>query len=1226
MSTPAAAGGSASSTAALEPQEPQAGSSATAAAAAQHEDDLVDETSETPAPRRTTRGRKAAAAEPLTPAPEASTSTLPASSSAAGTGLGEGTTSKRTTRASARGAASPAPTATPARKRTRASAAAAVPASASGASPAASLRTRVSVARSEPYVELEASPARKRARTGSKALDALHGMPSSSAPPPDTPQAGPSTVEEPAQASSSRKRAVEGEDDDAEVELSGPSQTADPQDESAPSSPSSPAPSTTPVLARGAVSTPSRLGTPRDESPGARAGTPTSTAPAKSKKKYRVSAVAQGNLTMLERQKDVVDFVTAHGGFQELSYTLNEDLVRFLRESRPDARQMDRTVLRQAFEACVDRELLRKTSVVGLKGQRHDIYYLPSVAPDSPELSQYLRDIASATRSYVRSAHANDIVLDEAFDVDDGDVQANSMVVDPLPADGPAAVREFFSQQPLVVGRRYGVRQGLAARARQMHKWLASWLFRHADDSQLVARRDDAGIVVAQRTLLDQMPIGVYVRLVPLPFESEALDAFLAEPDNCQLSMAAAPADIIGIIRPHQPKRKAAMWKNFESLLHLRLLAPLIPHRSDPHDFEPSSRPKLATHWRFETTVPLYALGGDRALVDVCDLDSNEAVGEYWSALQAACMRSTRHNAQREPIEDERFPDKCTWIGQHVLRRDFKKDRWRDTYQLGDRQRTFLVRLVQHDLGLATDAEHRADDLAKWADALYAPVDAVKEYLFSAHGKILDDLEAALPKPRRSRKKKVKVAEDEGGDDEDDEAAEAARKLNAATALHRKVQEASGQRERDWVGILERFRAEHNQPDLHAATVDWLHRAFLDPRRQIDAKHLDNELRRLLPAPGNATAAAAGAAPPPPPPPPVDPSFKSVVPLALQKKALAAKHPYAVSTNLPTLTKRLPRLKPKPQVRGRTQALARAQAAVAGEDEGDEPECAEAAAPQAETVDSGTQDEFLDVPVPPRPKLGQGRRLTRNFYTAEQDELILDAFAVLRARGQYLGARVNYRIFEDFFQGNKGSAIKQRALAVLAKPGMRNYFDRLVAEYLDLYVAEGRNTIRDPLPNSMTAFDLAGCVRFLREKVNKAQMCVLAPSLSLSPSCLPNGLLTALYLPPAAASCASSRRPPPRPPRSSRSPPRSSTSSRSTRSTRSSPLPTSTAASPRSTASTTSPRTCASSRSSTCRSASRSCRPSPSRLSSGSTSSCAAPARCVSPSPSPACTLEQPRC
>lgn len=1062
--------------------------------------------------RRKTRAQKSAALDAPSPADLPSSAPTP--------------TAGRTTRAAALAASAPAAPASTIHKRTRASAA---------AQDEPSPRVK-GLKRPQPFVEIDVSSARKRVKTGYKAFDALRGVASSSPAPPETPQAGPSAegsaVQAPEAEPQTRKRAAEEEEEAGAGEEGLPEPSllqgtpAEAQVDAAeagpsPSPSSSPAPVSTPALARvarkGRASMPSRLGGTPSASPIMLAATP-STASRRAKTRSRPSAVAQGNLTMLERQKDVIDYVTAQGGFVELSYTLNEDVLRFCKTRRPDARQMDRPVLRQAFESCVDRELLRKTSAVSAKGQRHDVYYLPSVPPDSPELADFLRAVAATTRTYARGPLANDIVLDEAFDVADAtkEVPPASMLADPVPTDSPETVRQFFAQQPLVVGRRYGVRQGLAARARQMHKWLASWLFRHADDANLVVRRDDDGFVVAQKTLLDQMPVGVYVRLVPLPFESETLEAFLADPDNCQLSMAAAPAEIVDIIRPHQPKRKAAMWNNFETLLHLRLLAPLIPHPAHKGDFEPSPRPKLATHWRFVTTAPLYALGGDRSLVDVCKLDSNDAVAEYWLALQAASKRP-RQGMQRPAIEDERFPSTCDWLGQRVLRRDFMKDdRWRDTYQLAELQRSFLFRLVQHDPALATDTDSHAEDIAKWAHALFAPVDVVKAYLGTAHQKMQDEAEgraaaAALAAlPRRGRKKKVKVAPDgaeaDDVDEEDDEAA--ARRASAATALHRKVQEAADQRERDWVGILERFRAEHNQPELHAETVDWLHRAFLDPRRQVDAKHLDAELRRLLPvssaatvpdpAGGPAAAVAATAATNS-----SAPTFKSIVPITLQKKARAAKDPYAISTNLPSLGKRVAKPKPKPTSQAPAQASdsaegkGKAQVAAAPADAADAGAAQVEDAVPAQTVDSGTQDEFLTVPVPPRPKIVPGRRLKRNFYTAEQDDLILDAMAVLRARAQRLDVRLNYRIFEDFFPGNKSATIRQRALAVLRKPGVQDYHDRLVAAFIDQYRARGAAVIDDPFPNSMVAFDLAACVRFLRENIDKPQLCVCVLILSL---------------------------------------------------------------------------------------------------------------------------------
>lgn len=105
-----------------------------------------------------------------------------------------------------------------------------------------------------------------------------------------------------------------------------------------PSPSSSPAPVSTPALARvarkGRASMPSRLGGTPSASPIMLAATP-STASRRAKTRSRPSAVAQGNLTMLERQKDVIDYVTAQGGFVELSYTLNEDVLRFCKTRRP---------------------------------------------------------------------------------------------------------------------------------------------------------------------------------------------------------------------------------------------------------------------------------------------------------------------------------------------------------------------------------------------------------------------------------------------------------------------------------------------------------------------------------------------------------------------------------------------------------------------------------------------------------------------------------------------------------------------------------------------------------------------------------------------------------------------------------------------------------------------------------------------------------------------------
>ncbi|GAA6046816.1 hypothetical protein JCM3770_005657 [Rhodotorula araucariae] len=1047
-------------------EQPQAGPSSSAAKRPAPGPSIAIDDAETPAPKKK-RGRppkKAAAIAAATASAEAARA-APTETEAAGDG-----------------SAAPTPLATPQpAKRTRKRA------RASDATPPAgeAKHTTLPAPRMEPYLDVDLSPAKKRSKAAQQAPEALAGGASLPTPVPKPADDGKGKGEEVAPGSAEDQNVREDEPETlpapATLQAGLPSShpapsTSQPQSSHASSpTPSTPGPAAMPALAR-VSATPMGSGSPLGGSPTIRKDWKK---PAGPKSKARPSVIAQGNLTLLERQKDIVDYVTAHGGVAELTaYSSNVAIAQWLKLRRPVVRLMDRPVLVEAVEGCVKRELLRKLSAVGARGDRHDVYYLASIAPDSPPVAEYLKGLVTARPQRFSSIqHVEGLVLDEAFDVADTAAdQAASMLPDPVATDSPETVRQFFSQQPLIVGRSHGVRQGLGARARTLHKWLASWLFAHAGDAELVVRADAEGYVVAQKTLLDQMPVGVFVRLVPLAVESETLDAFLAEPKNHDLAMSLAPADVISIIRPQDRKRKAAMWKNFEALVFLRALMPLVPHGSKKDVFEEATRfPKQATHWRFPATVPVYALRGDRSLVGVCELRTDAAVAEYWRQLQQACE-------EWEPVlplfEDDRFPPTCDWAGMYYIRKDLThRNRWRDTYQLAQRQRSFLFRLVKYDYEHTAGTDKRSADVEAWAHALYAPAETVKAYLVAAHKRVQDDAAAAAVAAARRLRKRTRVGTAQG-DDEDDggnSSGEEDRKAAAAVALHRKIQGASQQRERDWNVFLERFRAEHDQPALHADVVDWLHRAFLDPRRQIDAKHLDAELRRLLPATAVTNENAA----------PVDPSFRSIVPITLQKKARLALDPYAI-TKEPNIRKRMRKIRSK----------------NAGATDRDAPEQGEEHAtgdPKTSAL-SGTQDEFLSVPIPPYPVRQPGKRISRNHYSPEQDDLLLDAYAVLRARTEHIGAaRIQFAVFEPFFGGNSVVSLRQRVVVILHRPGVQEYHNRLTAAYLEKYRAEGSD-IPDPYPGSMTAFDLAACIRFLRAKINKAQIRLMRSQPEIAPT------------------------------------------------------------------------------------------------------------------------------
>ncbi|BGP19943.1 hypothetical protein JCM10213v2_008074 [Rhodosporidiobolus nylandii] len=806
----------------------------------------------------------------------------------------------------------------------------------------------------------------------------------------------------------------------------------------------------------------------------ATAGKKSTAAAAKSsaKTRDRRKASTKDNLTQFKRQQEVIDYTAALGGIFARDPRTAEHIQEFVRTTTSDANasQMDRTVLISVLETTVKRGALRKTVGTDQAGRRREIYYLPSVDLASEQMAAFLTNIpmSGVNQSRFGLPQAKELVVD----VDTGDAGEPSrrwtaVREPPAPSEAVETVKEFFREEPGVLGRSHGVKHGLYARAQVLHKWLASFLFAQPDPSSIISLRDAAGTVISQTALLNSMPLGVFAQIVPLAVESDKLDDFLGQPQNLELPMSALPSEIDQLVKPRSSKRKAALWKVLDSLCGNRLLERLVPGE-EPGTFVAPIRSAEVTHWRLTAAAPIYAVREKgEPLVAVHDLPDSNAVADFWRELQlfANANDKKKHQDAREPLEHDAFPP--SFVGARVFKRDLcQPGRWRDSYKLSDSQRAFLVSLLKHDEELL--GKDRADDLATWADALFAPLEVVKTYLW--HYQTLP-----LQRKLKQQRKRRKTNGDEGDEDAEEEwEADAEEDLDPQAKLQRKLKGAAEQRERDWTTIVERFRTDHDQPDLDTGIVDYLHRRFVDPRRQIDAKQLDFELRRLLPPPEDAAAAvgqdavgpsAAGLAAPAPAPADQQ-GLKTVVPIALIRKARLAKDPYAVSRQ-PNIRKRVRAVKTKNIVR-------RAPAS---------PGSTPAHKPDPKPFVTGDQSEFLSVPLPPRPQLAQGQRL-RNFYSPEQEDLLLDAVVVLKARSKLLQQRIAYKALEQLFKGHEGNKLGTHAKRLLIKPDEAAYEERLVAAWTKLYL-EKKDELDDPNPTSMTQFDLASFVRCLRNNVDK---------------------------------------------------------------------------------------------------------------------------------------------
>jgi hypothetical protein len=115
---------------------------------------------------------------------------------------------------------------------------------------------------------------------------------------------------------------------------------------------------------------------------------------------------------------------------------------------------------------------------------------------------------------------------------------------------------------------------------------------------------------------------------------------------------------------------------------------------------------------------------------------------------------------------------------------------------------------------------------------------------------------------------------------------------------------------------------------------------------------------------------------------------------------------------------------------------------------------------------------------------GQRRR---HQWTAQEDDLLLDIEAIIRARsrGKVRGRQAAYQLFPDIGYQTMLNRFKKITLAA----GKQQYFERLEAAWHDLWVADrGNGELVDLNPDSSTEFDLKHHVEYLRAHIRKSDL------------------------------------------------------------------------------------------------------------------------------------------
>ncbi|OCF56611.1 hypothetical protein L486_05463 [Kwoniella mangroviensis CBS 10435] len=122
----------------------------------------------------------------------------------------------------------------------------------------------------------------------------------------------------------------------------------------------------------------------------------------------------------------------------------------------------------------------------------------------------------------------------------------------------------------------------------------------------------------------------------------------------------------------------------------------------------------------------------------------------------------------------------------------------------------------------------------------------------------------------------------------------------------------------------------------------------------------------------------------------------------------------------------------------------------------------------------------------------QKRTRSKRKWTHEDDDLLLDAEAIIRARSRASGYKGRQAISQLFPQA-VASTIRSRLTKIVSQPGKKAYYERLEQAWYELWMKiRGTAELVDEHLESPFEFDLKDHIRVLREKIDKRPLRLLA--------------------------------------------------------------------------------------------------------------------------------------
>lgn len=116
-------------------------------------------------------------------------------------------------------------------------------------------------------------------------------------------------------------------------------------------------------------------------------------------------------------------------------------------------------------------------------------------------------------------------------------------------------------------------------------------------------------------------------------------------------------------------------------------------------------------------------------------------------------------------------------------------------------------------------------------------------------------------------------------------------------------------------------------------------------------------------------------------------------------------------------------------------------------------------------------------------------RRKRFAWTEEYEDLLHDAVAVIRARCKGKGRGIAWGPIESIFPTLGSSSLRTRYQKWIVQPGARNYMEKLVCSWYNLWkLHQGRPELPDDDPSKPEGCDLTAHIEFLRDYLDKKNL------------------------------------------------------------------------------------------------------------------------------------------